>query len=163
MRELKKLERAVLLITKEENRGIDFQFKPGTPPAHVVIAYEMLSPSELRQAVGRSCRQLGHRCPSWQCIIQDKDETLSDDVILDMAEGKDANQSLLSSQQWRAQALTLARTAETLPKQHREEKLPLLQDLAHEVNSNLFSGIGDLHSALLDLQIAPATLDSVVL
>ncbi len=65
MRELKKLERVVLLITKEESRGIDFQFKPGTPPAHVVIAYEVLNPSELRQAVGRSCRQLGHKCPSW--------------------------------------------------------------------------------------------------
>ncbi len=138
MRELKKLERVVLLITKEESRGIDFQFKPGSPPAHVVIAYEVLSPSELRQAVGRSCRQLGHKCPSWQCIIQDKDEALSDEVILDMAEGKDANQSLLSSQQWRAMALSITRTAEVLPKHLRAEKMPLLQDVAEEVNSNLY-------------------------
>ena len=56
LNKLKKEERIVLIIAKEASRGVDFQFKPGTPPAHIVIVYPIMRTSELRQAIGRSCR-----------------------------------------------------------------------------------------------------------
>lgn len=53
---LKKESRIVVVVAKEASRGVDFQFKPGTPAAHIIINFAVRKTSELIQAIGRSCR-----------------------------------------------------------------------------------------------------------
>ncbi len=90
-------DRVVVIVTKEASRGVDFQFKPGTPPAHVIINFAVTKTSELIQAIGRSCRQLSHEKPSWQPIYQDKDGCYGEDYILSKLEGKESNLSMLGN------------------------------------------------------------------
>ena len=47
LRQLKETELAVVIVTREEGRGIDIQFADGTLPSHVIIACPMLTSAEL--------------------------------------------------------------------------------------------------------------------
>ncbi len=100
MRKFQKQEKVILVITKEEARGLDFKFKPGVPPTHIIVCFETLSSSELRQAIGRSCRQMQHHTPSWSCVLLDEDEIYDDDLIRDVVEGKESSLSSFGTEQW---------------------------------------------------------------
>ncbi len=97
-------DKLAVVITREASRGIDFQFKPGARPAHVIIAYPVDKPSELRQSIGRSCRQLGHDMPSWQLIIVEERPVLNDQIAIAMAERVESNLSQFVDSVWTSMA-----------------------------------------------------------
>ena len=94
---LKHKARVVVIVTKEASRGVDFQFRQGTPAAHVIISFVVDKRSDLLQAIGRSCRQKGHDQPSWEYFLCHKNYKIDSDVLLALIEGEESTLSMLAS------------------------------------------------------------------
>ncbi len=160
LKKFQKQEQVILVITKNDARGIDFKFKPGVPPTHIIISFETLSSSELRQAIGRSCRQMQHHTPSWSCVLLDKDDIYDDEMIVDLLEGKESSLSCFGTEQWMQMAGELNDISELLLrlKKTSAEQIEQLKYIAEALNSNRYGSSQDFHSDLMNAGVSKKNL-----
>ena len=162
---LKKESRIVVVVAKEASRGVDFQFKPGSPSAHIILNFHFTRTSELIQAIGRSCRQLGQEMPSWRVSILDKAGNYNDDYVLKKVEGKEDNLSMLASTMWHSMALLLDELSHGFGKKRelKQEALDALFTVAHDLGASKFKKESDFFLHVVNCGIPSRLVDDTVI